>query len=47
MIKFWKHVDYLIPEENKVKITEDEAEDRSKTSMSALSKMQMQQAKKE
>ena len=45
MIKFWKHVDYLIPDEDKITITEEEAENRSKKSMNALTKIQMQQAK--
>jgi hypothetical protein len=46
---FWKHVDYLIPDEDKVEnaISEEEAEERSKTSISALSRIQMQQVNKQ
>lgn len=46
MSLFWKHVDYLIPEEDKITITEEEADKRSKNSMSALSRIQMQHIKK-
>ena len=47
MDKFWQHVDFLIPEDKKVKITPEEADERANTSMSALSKIQMQQSSKQ
>ena len=48
MIKFWKHVDFLIPDEDKIQniMSDDEADERSKRSMNALSKLQMQGVKK-
>ncbi|MBZ2167013.1 hypothetical protein [Methanobacterium spitsbergense] len=47
MSKFWKHVDFLIPEDKKVQITEEEANIRSTNSMNALSKIQMKQVNKD
>lgn len=47
MSKFWKHVDFLIPEDKKTKITEEAADIRTTKSMTALSKLQMQQVKRD
>jgi hypothetical protein len=40
MDKFWVHVDYLIPEDQKIQISEEDAEKRIRSVNSQLSKIQ-------
>jgi len=43
MDKFWKYVDWLIPDDKKKTITDEEAEQRVRKTSSDLSKIQTQQ----